>query len=432
MPDSITQAVQALYEAYPYPPVPVTDPVRGFSKHCSYVMGQYARCRKLMLPEGKQALVAGCGTGWEVHQVVATNPGLSKVVGFDLSKASLEKAQERIRYHQLAYATVQPGDLMDPSSIPAGQYDLISAYGVLHHTADPVQALKNLAAHLAPDGIMGLMVYNKSGRMIIYRIRQALAMLGIDAMPRDQQIDFIKTFLASALPDGAMLHGHVKGNRSYYEYVENIVDNFLHEQDIPFEMAGIPDYLAQAGLKLVDVVPEHRYWQIEQIISTSNLEFYRRYRQLSRAQQLALIEQLDPTAQTQNIFWAAHAGSADPGFAQPLDEVLVRASAWQLNPLLVEHGKVGVGDKEIPLKKLCLEPESELISMHRLSLSWDPIPNARRQLALSRPQLFNLLLPLYETPIDGNDLLKDLDPQDQAHVVDLLRQWEGLWMVMRA
>lgn len=434
MSDPITQAVQAQYEAFPYPPVPITEPVRAFSSHCSYVMGQYARSRKWVKTDDKTALVAGCGTGWELHQVVATNPGLSKIVGFDISHKSIEIARDRIRQQALAYASVQVGDLMDPDSIPAGSFDLISAYGVLHHTADPVQALKNLATRLAPDGILGIMVYNRAGRMIVYRIRKALEMLGIQALDQDQQIEFIKTFLASALPEAAMLHGHAKGNRSYYEQVENIVDNFLHQQDLPFDIAQMPDYLAQAGLKFLDVAPHSNYWRIEQIISTSNLAFYERFHCLSRIEQLALIEQLDPTAQTQNILWATPASSPDPepGFDQPFDAEFVRQSAWQLNPLLVEWGVVKMGDKSIPLRKLCLEPESELISMQRLGLVWDPVPNPLHQLAISRKQLQDLLLPMGDAPVAGEDLLKDLDPQTQTHVVDLLRQWESLWMVMRA
>ncbi|NJL98731.1 MAG: class I SAM-dependent methyltransferase [Synechococcaceae cyanobacterium SM2_3_2] len=434
MSDPITQAVQAQYEAFPYPPVPSTEPVRGFSSHCSYGMGSYRRNRRLVTTQGKTALVAGCGTGWELHQVAVTNPGLSQIVGFDLSHKSIDLARDRIRHHGLAYASVQVGNLMDPESIPAGTFDLISAYGVLHHTADPAKALHHLASRLAPDGILGVMIYNRAGRMIIYRIRKALDMLGIRQLPQEQQIEFIKTFLASAQPEAAMLHGHAKGNRAYYQYVENIVDNFLHEQDIPYDIAEISDYLAQAGLKFLDVAPTENYWQVDQIISTSNLDFYQRYHQLSRLEQLTLLEQLNPTAQTQNVFWATPIGSPDPepSFDQPFDAEFVQGSRWQLNPLLVEHGILGVGDKQIPLRKLCLEPESELISMHRLSLTWSPIPNPRHQIAITRKQLQTLLLPMGDAPVAGEVLLQGLDPQDAAHGVDLLRQWESLWMVMRA
>ncbi|NJL41450.1 MAG: class I SAM-dependent methyltransferase [Leptolyngbyaceae cyanobacterium SM1_4_3] len=222
----ITRAVQLQYEKFPYPPVPLSTPVRGMSITYSYLLAQYARIQHFQDASGKRALVAGCGTGYEIHQVAVANPGLAEVVGIDLSHRSVEFSRERIRHHHLDHCRAEVGNLLDPATLPAGQFDFIASYGVIHHTGDPELALRNLADKLAPGGVMVLMLYNRSGRMPVYRIRQALSLLGIDQMPIEQGMGFVWSLMEQAQP-GTIFAAHSQGNREYYLQPENLVDNFF-------------------------------------------------------------------------------------------------------------------------------------------------------------------------------------------------------------
>ncbi|NJK63950.1 MAG: methyltransferase domain-containing protein [Synechococcaceae cyanobacterium SM2_3_1] len=198
--DAVTEAVREQYEVFPYPPLGYATPLsKGLSSVSSYILGQYARIHHFCDVKGKRILVAGCGTGSELQVTAFTNPQAAEIIGFDLSQPSISQAKDFIKQHGLSNCKAQFGNLLDPETIPPGQFDMIVAYGVLHHTADPVQALKNLASHLAPDGVMGIMLYNQAGRWPLYQIREAVELLGIHNHPRLEALTFYPEFVTQCL-----------------------------------------------------------------------------------------------------------------------------------------------------------------------------------------------------------------------------------------
>ncbi|NJK72371.1 MAG: methyltransferase domain-containing protein [Synechococcaceae cyanobacterium SM2_3_60] len=322
-----SDTVQAFYEHYSYPPVPIATPPH-FSATACYRLARYAQSGFWPnddLP--RRALVGGCGNGHELHLVAANSPECQEVIGVDLSRTAVATAQERLAYHKLEHCRVEWADLMQAETLPPGPFDFITSYGVLHHTADPAVALQNLASRLAPDGVMALMIYNASGRQIIYQFRQVLSRLGLD------QPDMVAPLL-QALQPNSQTYTHLRGNASYYQHPENIADNFLHPQDLPFYVADIPPWLAEAGLCFLDMIPNGQYWCPEAFVSRSNTAFYGRYGQLDRLAQLSLLENLSPTTHTQNIFWCSRShGRTWAGTFPPYDP----EDAWQLNPLVPQQ-----------------------------------------------------------------------------------------------
>lgn len=51
------------------------------------------------------------------------------------------------------------------------EFDAVDAFGVLHHTQDPVASLKRLAGSLRPGGVLRLMIYSDETRGEIESLR---------------------------------------------------------------------------------------------------------------------------------------------------------------------------------------------------------------------------------------------------------------------
>jgi SAM-dependent methyltransferase len=424
----ITRAVQAQYETFPYPPIPYDRPFEGFSSLGSYTLAQYARTRTLQEPTGSRFLVAGCGTGWEVHGIAASNPGYGSVVGIDISRPALEIAQKRIKHHGLRNCSVQYGDLLDPSTWPEGSFDMISSYGVIHHTADPVKALSNLASRLAPDGVMALMLYNRSGRWHLYRIRRALELLGITPPATPEKIEFVRQLLKGASPN-SLLAKHAKAHQEYYGQDENIVDNFFHANDIPFDIGEIPDLLAQAGLEFIDVAPYLDYWNARPLIAATHPEFHRRYEALARIDQLRVMEYLEPLYHTQNLFWCCHQGKKVAHW-DPFTVEFFKGSRWQLNPLFVRYGSVRYWDQKIPFSDLLGKLDPAQILTQKMDIFWPIARIPGKMMASTRYQVVELLLPLANQARSGAEILAAHEERAD-HLLNLFRQWEADRLVLR-
>lgn len=364
-----SDTVQAFYEHYSYPPVPISSQPH-FSASACYALARYAQTG--FWPEadtGRCALVAGCGNGHELHLVAANSPECGEVIGIDLSRTAVATAQERLEYHKLDHCRVQWADLMQAETLPDGPFDFITSYGVLHHTAQPQVALQNLADRLASDGVMALMVYNASGRQIIVHFRQVLGALEFDQPETTAP-------LLQALQPNSQTYTHLRSNASYYRHPENIADNFLHPQDLPFYIADIEPWLAQAGLSFLDMIPQGQYWCADAFVSRSNTAFYERYGQLDRLSQLRLLENLSPTTHTQNTFWCSRTHQRSwLGTFPDYDPQL----SWQLNPLVWRHAtlKTTAGASWVPSQADTLHADQ----VYQLIWPLIPLPNGGLQLS---------------------------------------------------
>ncbi|GAB4218400.1 MAG: class I SAM-dependent methyltransferase [Synechococcales cyanobacterium] len=413
-PEAITQAVQAQYEAFPYPPVPI-EHTPGMTPYCSYALGHYARTRTVGSPQGKRALVAGCGSGHEIHLVVASNPGVAEVVGVDLSHQSIALAEARLRHHHLHQCRAQVGNLLDAPTLPAGPFDWIVSFGVIHHTGDPVLALKNLEQKLAPGGTMALMLYNRDGRYPVYQIRRALELLGSSQMTSAQQIDLARTVLAGAQP-GTITAAHQLGNAAYYAHDENVIDNFFHPQDQPFTIAEIDQLLTAAGLEFLDVVPDPHSWRLETILSPICADLYQRYQQLSRLEQLRLMELLHPSGRSCTVFWCCRAGEKTAPASAPIE-----SSLWQLNPYFDHWGSLTWQGQPLALA----DPPPFAGDGH-VDLHWDLCHGAGQVERLSLGQ-WALLASIADHPRKGSRLLAHA-PDDWG---ERWQHWEQERLVLR-
>ena len=175
-PSQISQAVQNLYDTYPFPPEPLLDePPPGFNWRWQWDAAYHFCTGQMPSRRDIRILDAGCGTGVSTDSLVHLNPQ-AHVTAIDLSPGALKVATERCQRSGATRVEFHHLSLFDVDQLP-GQFDLINSVGVLHHTPDPIRGIQALAGKLAPGGLMHIFVYGELGRWEIELMQTAIGML---------------------------------------------------------------------------------------------------------------------------------------------------------------------------------------------------------------------------------------------------------------
>jgi 2-polyprenyl-3-methyl-5-hydroxy-6-metoxy-1,4-benzoquinol methylase len=114
--------------------------------------------------EGKSFLDVGCGSG--LFSLAAARLGAARIHSFDFDSRSVAATRTlQVRYPVTTEWTVEQGDATDGSYCASlGTFDIVYAWGVLHHTGAMWQALENTIARVAPGGSLFLAIYNAQGQ----------------------------------------------------------------------------------------------------------------------------------------------------------------------------------------------------------------------------------------------------------------------------
>jgi ubiquinone/menaquinone biosynthesis C-methylase UbiE len=104
---------------------------------------------------GKRVLEIGVGMGADYLEWLRNG---AVAVGVDLSQASLQMAQRRCELAGLEYDL----RLADAERLPfaANTFDIVYSYGVMHHSPDPAQCLREAQRVLKPGGVLRVMLYH--------------------------------------------------------------------------------------------------------------------------------------------------------------------------------------------------------------------------------------------------------------------------------
>lgn len=119
-------------------------------------------------PRGQAFLDVGCGSG--LFSLAARRLS-ARVVSFDLDPASVQ-CGERLRdseYPNDENWTIRIGSALDSEFMESlGRFDIVYAWGVLHHTGAMWRALELTSRRVAPGGKLLVSLYNDQGRASKY------------------------------------------------------------------------------------------------------------------------------------------------------------------------------------------------------------------------------------------------------------------------
>jgi len=123
-------------------------------------------CVKLQVDDlkGISFLDIGCGSG--LFSLAAMRLGANSVYSFDFDLQSVSCAAElKHRFFQHTQKwNIEQGDVLKKEYLAKlGQFDVVYAWGVLHHTGNLWQALENVSASVAPNGKLFLALYTDHG-----------------------------------------------------------------------------------------------------------------------------------------------------------------------------------------------------------------------------------------------------------------------------
>lgn len=295
---NISQAVQQLYDTYPFPPETLLDePPPGYNWRWNWPVA-YSFCTG-QKPKNQaiRILDAGCGTGVGTDYLVHLNPE-AHITAIDLSSGALEVAQERCQRSGADRVTFHHLSIYDVGQLE-GEFDLINCVGVLHHLPDPIRGIKALASKLAQGGLFHIFVYAELGRWEIQLMQKAIGLLqqnsSLDRPTGETYQEGVKIGrqIFAALPENNRI---LKREKERWAMENNrdasFADMYVHPQEIDYNIDTLFEFIDASGLEFLGF-SNVDYWNVERLLGKQP-ELMERAKQLSDRQRYRLIELLDP------------------------------------------------------------------------------------------------------------------------------------------
>ena len=278
------------YDRYPYPRVDKIECDLNLLDHMHYLadtcFDQVASRRSGV---GGRMLIAGCGTREAVGWALACPQW--RVDAVDVSGASIAIAQKLAEQLDVAdrinfrCADFEQGQGLD------GPYEFISSSGVLHHLASPPRGLGQLEKHLAPNGVMALMVYSHTNRSNHQHAQRVLGLLTKDIDDAQAALEICRTGSTTA----NRLSQTFKNAVDQYEHDRpQFADTMLNPRETSYSIPQLVEFLATAELDLVSPVMPI-LWCPQQCLPAAAYDRYLK---------LPLLERLDVSDRLKSpLFW---------------------------------------------------------------------------------------------------------------------------------
>ena len=124
--------------------------------------------------QGVSFLDVGCGSG--LFSIAAQRLGAARVVGLDVNPVCIAVSeQNHACWAPDAPITFEQASVLDAASLDKlGHFDIVYAWGSLHHTGAMWNALRNVTQRVVPGGTLALSIYNKHLTSPIWRVIKRL------------------------------------------------------------------------------------------------------------------------------------------------------------------------------------------------------------------------------------------------------------------
>jgi ubiquinone/menaquinone biosynthesis C-methylase UbiE len=171
-PVSETQ-VQDFWTTFPMVYGPTTTPEMVFENMENVLRSEYRHMQKPGEPllanlldysalKGKRVLEIGFGTGWLMNELIRSG---AEVHGIDLSRSHEGLCRYRFRNEAVTLQVASAENIPYPDNT----FDLVAAWGVLHHASDDARCYAEVRRVLKPGGHTFLMVYRRRGVKYYYQ-----------------------------------------------------------------------------------------------------------------------------------------------------------------------------------------------------------------------------------------------------------------------
>ena len=151
---SIHNEVNYMYELVPFPQY-------DHKERLHRLPDEVLRYKYMQISEklkGARMLDVGCGTG-DRSILVAKHYGVSELIGIDACRNSLKIASQVAVEEEFDSFKPIHGNLFD-LPFENESFDVVVSWGVLHHTENPFEGLKEMHRVCKKEGFIGFFVYN--------------------------------------------------------------------------------------------------------------------------------------------------------------------------------------------------------------------------------------------------------------------------------
>lgn len=172
--NKLTKLTTNFYNQYPFPRLS-NQKILSLSKKINNLLLKMGFPKKL-LSQPLNVLDVGCGTGSFSLSFGYANPN-SKIIAFNISKSSIEYAKKQAKSLKIKNIKFVEADIFNlPDQITSIKYNLIWCRGVLHHTHDPILALKIISSLVKSKNFLVVGLYHR-GRYLVTIMRFILKIL---------------------------------------------------------------------------------------------------------------------------------------------------------------------------------------------------------------------------------------------------------------
>ncbi|MBD2464960.1 class I SAM-dependent methyltransferase [Oscillatoria sp. FACHB-1407] len=336
------ERIRQQFDFAPYPRVPLDKSPRE-DYHSLFlhnmVTPYYLRHQRVVDTNGALIMDAGCGSGYKALTLALSNPG-ARVVGVDLSPASVELADLRLKHHGITNAEFHAIALEDLPELGL-KFDFINCDETLYLLPNPTLGLTALRSVLKPDGIIRGNLHSYFQRENFYQAQDLFRMMGLmDGNPEEFEIGIV-TETMKTLKNDIRLKVQAWGPR--YEagdhpdqVMAEILANHLLLEDKGFTIPQLFAMFAEAGLEFISMV-NWLQWQLPSLFKDPT-QLPPRWQALldktSVAEQLHLFELLHPVNRLFD-FWCGHPRQSNPPTpVAQWDEATWQRCTVHLHPLL--------------------------------------------------------------------------------------------------
>lgn len=121
---------------------------------------------------GKDVLEIGVGMGADHLEWAKSSP--ASLTGIDLTPRAIEFTAQRLALYNL-HSSLRVADA-ENLPFPDNSFDIVYSYGVLHHSPDTAQAIREVRRVLRPGGVARIMIYH-SRSLVGYMLWMRYALL---------------------------------------------------------------------------------------------------------------------------------------------------------------------------------------------------------------------------------------------------------------
>lgn len=117
--------------------------------------------------ENKTFLDIGCGSG--LFAIAAKKLGAKKVLGIDILSDSIKSSEENKKRFDVQDIEFKQLSILDDQIETLKKFDVVYAWGSLHHTGEMRKAIENSSYFVKDDGLFVLAIYNKHWTSLIWK-----------------------------------------------------------------------------------------------------------------------------------------------------------------------------------------------------------------------------------------------------------------------